>query len=298
VVVTLTRRYLNSRLRGRTRLPIMAARYCSALQAVPIIVESCAPFYVDLRTPGAAQWFAGSPWNRCPQELVERDLMRRLVQPGDTVYDIGANIGLHTVLLRGLTAAGRVIAFEANPERQPCLSRTLAGINGLGIYVALADRSGSVDFFVPEDHSMASLADWTGLATRRLSCECRRLDDLDVPAPDFIKCDVEGADALVFRGARKMLDDRDAPVILFESNARAAARLGLPPDADLEALRSCHAAGYTFYAITDDGRVVPHGTSPGWRMLAIPRARRQRLIVREFLGERMNRGTSSRWTSE
>jgi FkbM family methyltransferase len=208
---------------------MIAARYCSTLQAVPIVVENCAPFYVDLRMPGAAEWLAGSPWRHSPQERVERDLMRRLVRPGDTVYDIGAHLGLHTVLLRRLTGAGRVIAFEGNPEGQACLSRTLAGINGLGMYVALGDRNGPVEFCVPKDHSMASLVDWTGLATRRLSCDCRRLDDLGLSAPDFIKCDIEGAEALVFRGARKLLDRPDAPIMLFESNAKAAARLGPRP---------------------------------------------------------------------
>jgi FkbM family methyltransferase len=62
-------------------------------------------------------------------------------------------------------------------------------------------------------------------------CEERRLDDLTtancIPRPDFIKCDVEGAELKVFQGASKTLDCVDAPIILFEANVHTA-RKGEP----------------------------------------------------------------------
>jgi hypothetical protein len=54
---------------------------------------------------------------------------------------------------------------------------------------------------------------------------------------DFIKCDVEGAELLVFRGAEKTLT-RFHPPILLEIEARHTERFGYRPDDLDEFLRS------------------------------------------------------------
>ena len=68
------------------------------------------------------------------------------------------------------------------------------------------------------DAATASLSDWTDGrlgAVEHTTCEVRRLDALIaqgvVPFPAFVKCDVEGAERLVFEGARQTLDRSDAP---------------------------------------------------------------------------------------
>jgi FkbM family methyltransferase len=196
-------------------------------------------------------------------------LMRRLVGSGDVAFDIGAHFGEHTVLLSGLVGPnGRVFAFEANPERIPGLQRTTAALGNASVYAyALSDRAARSTLFVPELHSCASLSDWTegqGGHTRQLKCEQRRLDDIvaeqQLPRPDFIKCDVEGAELLVFRGSQNLLDRPDAPIVLFERNRKAARAFGFAVSEASDFLVHLPSAGYSLYQI--DGAAKLAATMP------------------------------------
>jgi hypothetical protein len=61
-----------------------------------------------------------------------------------------------------------------------------------------------------------------------LSVDCEMLDNLVEPSRRYayVKIDVEGAELLVLKGARKLIA-RDSPVVLFESSYDGAPRLGL-----------------------------------------------------------------------
>ena len=107
---------------------------------------------------------------------------------------------------------------------------------------------------------MASLADWTngiGGNIRTLECRTRRLDDLveerKLGIPQFIKCDVEGAELAVFRGGINTLNREEAPVIMFELNARAATGFGWLVEDYLGFLESLTPAGYKFFEVFPDG---------------------------------------------
>ena len=55
------------------------------------------------------------------------DVMMRYVKPGDIAYDLGANYGMHTLLLaRRVGLTGRVYAFEPNPEIRRALEEHLS----------------------------------------------------------------------------------------------------------------------------------------------------------------------------
>lgn len=282
------RTYLRSRLRGRTRLTLLLARHSRALQCVPIQFDGRPTVYMDLRMPGSHAWFVGSPWQESPREVDEQHVMQRVVRRGDVAYDVGANIGLHmTLLSRAVGPEGRVIAFEPNPDLQRLLRRTAEDAGNCEVHgVALSDVSDTATLFVPEDHSMGSLADWTTGRrgpTRRLTCGQEPLDTLvsagRIPPPDFVKCDVEGAELKVFRGARMTFDRPQAPILLFEAGENTSRGFGLSKWSALEFLETLTRARFTFYDVGKGAQLhaLDRGRPGNLNVLAVPESRSGRL---------------------
>ena len=264
LIAKFLRSYLRSNFRGQTRLTFFLARHLRSLQAVPISIEDWPPVYMDLRFGGTHTWLKGSPWASSQWEAAEQNIMSKLVSQGDIVFDIGANIGLHTALLSKLVGPnGRVVAFEPNPELIPSLSRTISSLCNAELHqLALSDLKSQTTLFVPENPEMASLADWTSerddvLRAHPVTCEQRRLDDLIdehvIPQPDFIKCDAEGAELMIFRGGQQTLNRTDAPTILFECSIYTAENFGLKATDVLDFLEALRLARFQFYNVERDG---------------------------------------------
>lgn len=222
---------------------------------------------MDLRFFNSHEWLRGSPWQCSPREVEEQTVMRKFVRSGDTVFDIGANIGLHTVLLSKLVGpSGKLFVFEPNAELLKPLRDTVSKLRNAALHpFALSDTNGISNLFVVEDdHSLASLSNWTSnspadLAIHTVGCEMRRMDDLvanaSLPRPDFIKCDVEGAELKVFTGGRDTLNVENAPVILFEANVHTAKGFGVPVSAARDFLEALPAPRYRFFILAEDGKM-------------------------------------------
>jgi hypothetical protein len=75
--------------------------------------------------------------------------------------------------------------------------------------------------------------------------------------PDFIKCDVEGAELLLFEGAKTTLDRPEAPSVIYEANLAAAHAFGCSVSASTDFLRRLTAAAYCFYWVQPEGTLVP-----------------------------------------
>lgn len=108
------------------------------------------------------------------------------------------------------------------------------------------------------------LADWTGGEyddVHRVKCVTRPLDHLiaagEAPRPDFVKCDVEGAELKVLAGARATLDREDAPTILFEANVHTARGFGLTVSSARDFLAALARAQYRFFEVGRAGALTP-----------------------------------------
>jgi FkbM family methyltransferase len=213
--------------------------------------------------------------------------MRRLVRSGDVVYDIGAHVGEHSVLLAQLVGpTGRVFAFEPNPERHHALRRTVAQYgNGELLPYAVGERAGTVVLYVPEFHVTASLANWTGGrvgAVREVRVPQRSIDELidsgAIAPAHFVKCDVEGAELLAFRGAVHLLDRVDAPIVMYEANRAGAEAFGVALTAATEFLRELRAPNYSIHWVQPGGMLVPVDALRNdvdlFNLVAIPEHRR------------------------
>jgi FkbM family methyltransferase len=148
-------------------------------------------------------------------EPYETELFTKSITPGMVVVDVGANIGYYTLLAaRAVGPEGAVVAFEPDPVNFKLLSRNVAS-NGLADRVALvqcavADRNGTVTLFHDRDnfgaHSFAE-KNLVRAGSVEVSCStlAEALGEQGLDYVDLLKVDVQGAEGLVFEGAKKVL---------------------------------------------------------------------------------------------
>jgi FkbM family methyltransferase len=243
------------------------------MSSVPIRIDSYPPLYVDLRglDSHALKLFSEEPLPGVPHEQALTKVFTEIVRPTDVVFDIGANLGLHTLTFSRM--ARHVVAFEPNPALVPNLRKTISNIANAELRdFCLSDQNGTVDFHISKwDHMLGSLANWSGQPTDTLSVPAHTLDSLladsTIPSPDVLKVDVEGAELMVFRGGEKLFSGPNAPrAVIFEELNRASRKLGI---GDAEAAAFLRARGYTLYLILDDGVVpLPEVRPPAANLLA------------------------------
>jgi FkbM family methyltransferase len=150
--------------------------------------------------------------------------IRKYVAPGDTVYDIGANMGYVSLsLAKRVGPSGHVIAFEPVP-RNVALLRTNIENNHLRniqvLEVAALDRCGTGLIRIAENLSTASLI-WhrNNPSATELIIHTVAIDSLvearELPEPRFVKIDVEGAEGLALLGMRRTVAAA-RPVLFIE----------------------------------------------------------------------------------
>lgn len=155
-------------------------------------------------------------------EYEKRRLFEEVVKPGSIVFDVGAHVGFYTLLASVLVGIqGKVFAFEPLPRNLHFL-RTHIEINCIMnvtiIEAAVSNFSGATMFEEGPDSSTGRI-----LPTGRLSVRTVSLDDLyrggEIPLPDLIKIDVEGAEMLVLSGAELILE-RSRPTLFLATHGR------------------------------------------------------------------------------
>lgn len=162
-----------------------------------------------------------------------QEALQRHLRPGMTVYDVGANIGFLTLLAaRAVGKAGRVVAFEADPEIAMRLREHVARNSFEWIKVeetVVWSEPGTV-FFERVDPTSSPDRGLGHVVSARtettIGVNSVSLDEYSEtwPAPDFIKCDVEGAEVKVFRGAERLLKEK-RPGIVCEMHSEENQRM-------------------------------------------------------------------------
>jgi len=140
--------------------------------------------------------------------------MQAHVQPGSVAYDLGANVGYHTLILAGLVGpTGSVVAVEPSPADRPALEATLR-LNGQTnvrvVSAALAEQAGMVQFTTFGYSGIGRItreqepADATIQTIPATTLDALVFED-GYPPPSFIKMDVEGAELRVLLGGMRLL---------------------------------------------------------------------------------------------
>jgi FkbM family methyltransferase len=160
----------------------------------------------------------------------EIQLLRRFIKPGDTIVDVGANIGTHTVAFANLVGpAGLVHAFE--PQRR--IFHMLAGNVALNAFEnvichqsVVGDSCGEIRMppLPPPDMNF----NFGAVSTLQHSEGGEKvplvtLDSLDLTECRVIKIDAEGMDSQVINGGRAMIE-RCQSVLYVENNDRESSK--------------------------------------------------------------------------
>lgn len=222
----------------------------------------------------------------------ETALYRQLVKPGNTVVEVGANIGSLTIpLAQMVTETGRVLAFE--PQRLIfqilCGNMALNNLNNVYCYnkgvgskkdtIKIEDRKGFAPDSNPGGFAIIQVEEGYEI-------DIVPLDDLHLTACDFLKIDVEGMELEVFKGAEHTLK-KFQPIIYTEaSNAKK----------NLEIAKFLRPLGYKIYdhpvhlfnsnnyygnetdyfkgtGYTIDGKLLPNAEITSFNWVCIPQTK-------------------------
>ena len=130
------------------------------------------------------------------------------------IIDIGANIGYHSIRFAKRYPKSVIHAFEPMKTSYTYLMKNII-VNSVKSQVftynlGLSNSIGNINFFIPPGNGTnASMLNVSGdKNSKKVSVNTSTLDQWCIDEnikPNFIKCDVEGAELLVFQGAKKTL---------------------------------------------------------------------------------------------
>ena len=207
--------------------------------------------YVDLwDLPVSTTLFVSGRW-----EEQETRLVKQLVKEGDVALDIGANIGYYTLILaRAVGANGHVYAFEPDPTNfhmlklnveangytnVTCVKKAVGDSNGKGRLYVRPGTFGDYRSYDPREPRLFDSSD-------SFEVETVKLDDLfsgSQERVDFVKMDIQGAEAVAVKGMSRLLE-KHHPKIIAEFWPRALHASGADP---LRLLESLEQMGFRFY---------------------------------------------------
>jgi FkbM family methyltransferase len=210
----------------------------------PVTYQLPGPTQIRLYPEGEIAEFLSFP------RLFERHelkLVATFLKPGMRVVDVGANIGLYSILAASRVGdTGRVWAFEPSRESYDRLLRNLE-LNRCScvqpIQAALGDapnRSSTLLSDAGYGDAYRYLSPASEHEPRGASAEVVRETTLD-----FIKIDVEGGEYRVLLGAKETLSGNQNVRVVFESEADWCERAGCRQQDAFELLRT---AGFQLYA--------------------------------------------------
>jgi FkbM family methyltransferase len=207
-------------------------------------------------------------------EATELQFARRVLRPGDVMFDVGAHVGTFSLLAAGAVGpSGQVHAFEPLPSnfarlqenrdlnrfRQVVLNRAAVGAEEGSVSLGL-------DRHISKDSPAWQAGYAVGLAGDSVEAPQVTLDGyseghLEGRVIRLLKMDVEGREPEVLAGMALLLEGRRVEILMMEVNLYALARFG---HRIADSIAPLEAAGYRPFSLRMGGRLRP------WRYAGEP----------------------------
>jgi FkbM family methyltransferase len=152
--------------------------------------------------------------------------VRNLIKPGDTVVDLGGNLGYFTRIFAGLVPNGKVVSIEPVVPFFKTLQWATKGFNNVTLYnYALGTEEKNIQMSVPKNYGylrtgLASVADHGEDASEHylFDVQMKRASQLlsSLPKINYIKCDIEGYEEFVLPEMKHILE-KHKPILQIET---------------------------------------------------------------------------------
>jgi FkbM family methyltransferase len=196
----------------------------------------------------------------------ELNMIQTLLPRAAEVFDLGANVGVWTVLMNKTNPAVRIHSFEPSPKTHNLLEKNIKLNECPNIIlnrVAVSDADGEISFEVPENASIFgrvaprtaghdeegrfSNARSFSVPAVRLAQYCQAHSIREI---DFLKIDVEGHELAALKGLEPLLSQRKVKAMYIETMKANHDRMGTSFSELLKFITDC---GYRFYILSEDG---------------------------------------------
>lgn len=195
---------------------------------------------IDDQRPAPLDAFNFSTYEKAETEIMLKHLMQGMV-----VFDIGAHVGWYSAIFSKAIPGLKIHAFEPVPTTNKILRANLKlnNVTNCEVYNhGLSDKAGSIPYHTEGPNPI------------RISLPVKTLDetvDYLKRAPKFIRCSVEGAEFMVFKGGAKTLKEHK-PIVFAEMLRKWSEPFGYHPN-DMIAFFA--ELGYKCKAVTEKGLV-------------------------------------------
>lgn len=183
---------------------------------------------------------------------------KKIINPGDVVLDVGANIGFHSLYFAELTGlTGKVFSFEPIHLNFEALIHNI-GLNNfpqiIPNQIALGNENNSISIHLNQDQQNPGAFTLLAEGAKNYTINCEKGDDflhnLGINKVNFIKIDVEGYEYEVLKGLKNTIVNY-RPVINFEYDRNYQLRHDNNPESIFIFLREMN---YRFYEVNGYGK--------------------------------------------
>lgn len=158
-------------------------------------------------------------------EYGEMQLLLSILNDKDIFIDVGANIGVYSLLASSKINKGKIFAFEPSPKILPQLEENISLNNKddriVVIKKAVSQKNGFINFDINSSPDYNHIS-YSSNKTEVLRVQSITLDKFisknNLKRVKLIKIDVEGAELLVLKGLQKSLKAKLVDVLIVEVN--------------------------------------------------------------------------------